>query len=226
MGYDRAITVFSPDGRILQVEYAKKAVDTGTLTIGITCKDGVVFLADTKRGDKLIAEGSIKKMFQLEDHVSATYSGYISDARILIKKCRVKAQQHKVTYGEEISAEDLAKYLADLKQAYTQYGGIRPFGVSILIGGMGKKGPQLFVTEPSGIYFQYKAKAVGMDSVDANKYLEKNYKENMKMEDCIKLGIQTLKKILGKEFKYGNIVASMTTNDGFKRLSTADLKKH
>jgi len=226
MGYDRAITVFSPDGRILQVEYAKKAVELGTLTVGISCINGIVLLADTKRGDKLISEGSIRKIFKLEDHLAATSAGYISDARVLIKKCRVKAQQHRLTYGEELSAEDLAKYLADIKQTYTQYGGIRPFGVSFLIGGVNKQGPKLFITEPSGIYFQYKAKAVGIDSADANKFLEKNHKEKMKLEDSIKLGIQTFKKALGKDFKISSIIASVITADGVKTLSSTELKKY
>lgn len=226
MGYDRAITVFSPDGRILQVEYAKKAVDSGSLTMGINCKDGTVLIADTKRGDKLVIGDSIKKIFKVEDRLLVASAGYISDARVLIKKCRIKAQQHRLAYGEEITAEALAKYLADLMQAYTQYGGIRPFGVSFLIGGVDEQGPRFFVTEPSGIYFQYKAKAVGMDAVDANKLLEKGYREGMKIEDGLRLGIQTYKKVLGKEYKSDSIKAAVVTADGVRMLSESELKKY
>lgn len=226
MGYDRAITVFSPDGRILQVEYAKKAVDSGSLTLGISCKDGIVLLADTKRGDRLISDNTIEKIHEIEDHLAVASAGYISDARVLIKKCRVKAQQHKLAYGEEISADALGKYLADMMQAYTQYGGIRPFGVSFLIGGINKQGPKFFVTEPSGIYFQYKAKAVGQDAADANKLLEKGYKDSIKVEDGLKLGVSTMRKVLGKEFKAESIRASVVTANGVRVLTNADLKKY
>lgn len=226
MGYDRAITVFSPDGRILQVEYAEKAVDSGTLTVGIACKDGVILLANVNRHDKLIVENTIDKIFKLEEHLVTASAGYISDARVLVKKCRIKAQQHKLSYGEEMSAETLAKYVADIEQAYTQYGGIRPFGVSFLIGGVNKEGPKLFVTEPSGIYFQYVAKAVGLESADVNKLLEKNYRENIKIDDGLKLGVSVLKKAFGKQFKYSAIKATVITAEGVRNLSASDLKKY
>ncbi len=160
MGYDRAATMFSPDGRLLQVEYAKKAVSLGAMAVGVAYKDGIVLMADRHRIDKLLVAESVKKIAKISDKILATSAGYIPDARVLVKRCRVKAQQHKLTYGEDIDVEGLIKYVSDIIQAYTQYGGIRPFGVSLLLGGVDSKGPQLFLLEPTGTYFQYKAKSI------------------------------------------------------------------
>jgi len=226
MGYDRAITVFSPDGRLLQVEYAKKAVSLGAMALGITFKNGVVLMADRHRTDKLLIGESVKKIFRIEDHIISTSSGFISDARVLVKRCRVRSQQHKVTYGEPIDVEGLVRYVADLEQTYTQYGGIRPFGISFLIAGLEKKkGSSLFLTEPSGIYFKYKAKAVGVSSVEANKFLEKNYKENIEEKTAIKIAIKTFKKVLGKEFTYARIETTVVNTDGIRELMNGELKK-
>jgi len=183
MGYDRAITVFSPDGRILQVEYAKKAIDSGSLIIGITCKDGIVLAADTHRVDPLLVANSVSKVEKVNKNIILTSAGYIGDARVLLKRARLKAQEHKLTYGENIGPEELVKFISDICQSFTQYGGIRPFGVSLLIGGINEAGPQLFVTEPAGIYFRYKAKAIGNNSTEANKKLEKDWKSNMSLND-------------------------------------------
>ncbi len=225
MGYDRAITVFSPDGRLLQVEYAKKAVSLGAMALGITGKDHVVLMADRHRTDNLLIPESVQKIFRIDRRILSTSSGLISDARVLVKKCRVRAQQHKLTYGEDIDVESLVKFVADMEQAYTQYGGIRPFGISFLIGGLEEKGPAIFLTEPSGIYFKYKAKAVGMNSQEANKLLQKNYKANMDLKASVKLAIQTFKKALGKEFSYDRLESSVITTDGIKELGEEELKK-
>ena len=127
MGYDRAITVFSPDGRLLQVEYAKKAVSQGAMTLGIVYKDGVLLIADRRIREKLQVSESIKKIYKIDNHILSTFSGLTSDARVLVKKCRVQAQQHKLTYGEPIDIEGLVKYISDIEQMHTLYGGIRPF---------------------------------------------------------------------------------------------------
>jgi proteasome alpha subunit len=227
MGYDRAITVFSPDGRLLQVEYAKKAVSLGALAMGIAFKDGVLLIADRHRTDKLLIPKSVKKVFKIDNHLGLTSAGFISDARVIVKRSRLRAQQHKVTYGEPIDVEGLVKYIADLEQAYTQYGGIRPFGVSLLIGGTEiKKGPSLYLIEPSGIYFQYKAKAVGMHAEEADKMLEKGYKENMDAKAAIKLAISIFKKVLGKEFTMGRLETSAITLKGTEEIASEVLTKY
>ena len=218
MGYDRAITVFSPDGRILQVEYAKKAIDSGSLIIGVTCKDGVVLAADTHRFDPLIVKESLSKVEKVNDNIIITSAGYIGDARVLLKKARVKAQNHKMTYGEELSGEALARYLSDICQSYTQYGGIRPFGVSFLLGDV-TDGPPLFATEPAGIFFQYKAKAIGNGAMEANKFLEKSWKPGLSIEQGADLAKKVFKKVLGKEFEPGRLQFMVTTSKGIKTMS-------
>jgi len=218
MGYDRAITVFSPDGRLLQVEYAKKAVSQGAMTIGIVYKDGVLLIADRRIGEKLQVPESIRKIYKIDNHVLSTFSGLTSDARVLVKKMRVHAQQHKLTYGEPIDVESVVKYICDMEQMHTLYGGIRPFGISFLMAGVDKKGNQLFVTEPSGIYAGYKAKAIGLNSSAANKLLDKKYKDNLSKEDALKLLIDIFKQVLEKEFNYDRLEASTVTKQGIEEV--------
>jgi proteasome alpha subunit len=226
MGYDRAITVFSPDGRLLQVEYAKKAVSLGALALGIAFKDGLLLMADRHRTDKLLVPKSVKKVFIIENHIGMTSAGFISDARVIVKKARLRAQQHKITYGEPMDIEGLVKYLADTEQAYTQYGGIRPFGVSLLIGGFEAKGPTLYLIEPSGIYFQYKAKAVGTNSEEAaDKLLEKGYKDNMDRKTAIKLAVSVFKKVIGKDFSVNRLETSIITTKGTEMVEATALNK-
>jgi proteasome alpha subunit len=216
MGYDRAITVFSPDGRILQVEYAKKAIDAGSLIVGVTTKEGVILAADTHRVDPLLVADSVSKIEEVNSNIIMTSAGYIGDARVLLKRARLKAQEHKLTYGENINPEELVKYISDICQSFTQYGGIRPFGVSLLVGGMNENGPQLFSTEPAGIYFKYNAKAVGNNSVEANKILEKSWKKDMSVEDGIKLIHDVYAKILGKEYKKSRVQILISNSKGIK----------
>ena len=154
MGYDRAITMFSPDGRLLQVEYAKKTVKQGSTAIGIVCKEGVILASDKRIVDSLVVAEAVEKMWQIDDHMGATASGILSDARILIERAQLKAQQHKVTYDTPIDTLTVVKDICNLKQICTQSGGLRPFGVSILIAGIDETGPKLFETDPTGIYFQ------------------------------------------------------------------------
>jgi len=218
MGYDRAITVFSPDGRILQIEYAKKAVSAGATALGILYKDGVLLVSDRRLTEKLLISESVKKIAQIDDKIAATFSGYTMDARVIIKRMRVFAQQHKLTYGEDIDVEGVVRYISDMSQAYTQYSGIRPFGISFLVAGMDKKGNQLIMTEPSGIYMSYYAKAIGASSEAANKILEKRWKENMKLEDAKKLAVDVFREVLDKEFSLERLEASAVTKDGVQKI--------
>ena len=200
MGYDRASTMFSPDGRLLQVEYAKEAVKQGSTAIGIVCKDGVILVADKRVADKLIVAEAVEKIFQVDKHIGATATGYIMDGRILIERAQLIAQQHQVTYSVPIDTVTLVKEISDIKQSYTQYGGARPFGVSILFVGIDDDKPVLYVTEPTGIFFEYKAAALGEGADAVKEILYKEYSESMSMEDAIKMCIRALKKVLGKDF--------------------------
>ncbi len=194
MGYDRAITVFSPDGRILQVEYARKTVNQGTTAVGVTYNDGVLLIAIKKVLDKLTVVESIEKISVIDEHVGATMAGLISDGRVLIDKARQIAQRHKITYDEPIDIVNLVKEICNFKQQHTQYGGIRPFGISLLIAGLDGS-PRLFVTEPSGIHFEYRATAIGERSQDVIKILEKNWKPGMTRAQALKLGVDSLKNV-------------------------------
>ena len=226
MGYDRSSTMFSPDGRLLQVEYAKKSVRQGTTSIGIVCKDGVLLLADKRVMEKLMIGESIEKVFKVDDHIGASVTGLLMDGRILVERAQLIAQQHNVTYDSPIDLLSLVKDIANLKQAYTQFGGARPFGVSILFAGINSE-PELFLTDPTGIYFQYKATAIGEAENEIKEILVKEYKETMSIDDAITLSIRALKKVLGKEFDIKRIDCAYIRLDDkkFKRMEMKNLQK-
>jgi len=228
MGYDRAITVFSPDGRLLQVEYARKTVSQGTTTVGLICKDGVVLVADKRILEKLIVPQSIEKVFQIDKHIGATMSGLISDGRVLVQKAQNKAQSHKITYDEKIDVLSLVKDISDQQQLFTQYAGARPYGVALLVGGVDSTGPRLFMTEPSGIYFEYLATSMGEGSLIVNKYLDDNYKENMTIDQGVKLALNALKEVLGTKFSKERIDIAIVPTDTkeYKKLSKTELEKY
>ncbi len=199
MGYDRAITMFSPDGRLLQVEYAKKTVRQGSTAIGLTAKDGVVLVTDKRIVDPLIVFGSIEKVFQIDEHIGATAAGILSDARVLIERSQLKAQQHRVAYGTPIDALSIVKDICNLKQICTQSGGLRPFGVSILVAAVDKAGPRIFETNPTGIFFQYKATSIGEAESEVDPILHKEYREDLDIKGCIRLALSALYRSL-KDF--------------------------
>ncbi len=194
MGYDRAITIFSPDGRLFQVEYAYEAVKKGRTTLGIKTNEGVVLAVEKRKTSKLVDEA--QKIKVIDDHLGLAFAGLSGDARVLVDQARYYAQKHRLIYGEPILVELLAKRICDIKQAYTQHGGVRPFGVAFLFAGIDKKGPQLIQTDPGGTYFTCKASAIGMGSQKALEILEKEYEEEMKLEDAIILAIKTLDSVI------------------------------
>jgi len=221
MGYDRGITTFSPDGRILQVEYARKTVNQGTPAVGIVYKDGVVLLAVKKIIDKLMVSKTIEKVSNIDSHIGVTMAGLIGDGRILIENAQKIAQQHKMTFDEPINTLKLVKDISNIKQSYTLYGGSRPFGISLLIAGVDEE-PRLFVTEPSGIYFEYLATAIGEKSSEIQKELEKNYKPGMKKEQAVKLGVDVVKKAYSSDLTAENFeisVVNMETRN-FERIDS------
>ena len=226
MGYDRASTMFSPDGRLLQVEYAKKTVKQGTSALGIVCKDGVLLLADKRFIEKLVVLSTMEKVFQIDDNIAAAAAGIVSDGRILIEKAQVMAQQHRVTYDEPIDTYSLVKEICNVKQAYTQYGGARPFGVSLLVAGVNSR-PRLFLTDPTGIYWEYKATAMGESEDELKEILSNEYKDGMNVDEGLKLGINALKKVLGKEFNVDRLDGGIirTSDKKFHKLTKDQLRK-
>lgn len=199
MGYDRAITMFSPDGRLLQVEYAKKTVKQGSTAIGISCKDGVLLCTDKRIVDKLVVPSSVEKIFRVDDHIAATASGILSDARILVERAQLKAQQHAVTYDTNIDVLSVVKDLSNLKQLCTQSGGLRPFGVSLLVAGIDSGEARLYETDPTGIFFQYKAAVIGESESEVEETLSNEYHEEMTIEEGLHLTIKALNQVFGEE---------------------------
>jgi len=192
MAYDRAITVFSPDGRLFQVEYAREAVKRGTTTVGLKYKTGVVLIVDKRITSHLIEPGSIEKIFKIDDHIGCATSGLVADARSLIDRARIDAQINEITYNEKIQVKTLVKKICDFKQTYTQYGGVRPFGTALLVAGFDDTGPRLFATDPSGALMEYKASSEGSGRNGAMSYFEEHYKNNLSMDEGIDLGIKAL----------------------------------
>jgi proteasome alpha subunit len=192
MGYDRAITVFSPDGRLYQVEYAREAVKRGTTAVGIKAKDGVVLIVDKRVSSKLLEASSIEKIFKIDEHIGVASSGLVGDARALVDRARVECQINRVSYDEPIEVEALSKKLCDHMQSLTQYGGIRPYGTALLIAGVSDGEVRLFETDPSGTLLEYKATGIGIGRPAAMKVFEEEYNPETEIKDAIPLGLKAL----------------------------------
>ncbi len=190
--YDRGITIFSPDGRLYQVEYAREAVKRGTASIGIRAADGVVLLVDKRIRSRLMEQSSVEKLHKADDHVGIASAGHVADARQLIDFARRDAQVNRLRYEEPIGVEALTKDITDHIQQYTQVGGARPFGVALLIGGLENGEPRLFETDPSGTPYEWKAIAIGSDRSDIQTFLENEYTEDISLEDAVGLALRAI----------------------------------
>jgi proteasome alpha subunit len=224
-GYDHAITVFSPDGSLYQVSYAAEAVKKGSTALGVKCKDGIVLAVDKSLPSNLVEAESFEKIYQIDDHMATASSGIIADARVLVDRARIQAQIHKLTYDEEISVMALTKSIGDLKQMHTQYGGLRPFGVSLIIAGVDSDGPQLFVTEPSGAFLEWKATAIGSGKPQAMDMFEKEYDQEKTLDASILLALKVLRASMDEEMEATNIeVVVIESGTGkFKRMSADEV---
>lgn len=223
MAYDRTIVVFSPDGRLLQVEYAREAVKRGGTAVGIKLK-GAVVLGALKATAPLGVSDSHKKIFEIDSHVGLVCSGLLSDARDLVEISRVKSQINRITYGEPISVSSLTKYISDRKHMVTQYAGMRPYGVGLLIGGVNDK-TELFETDPSGTTIEWKAQAIGSGAEKARKVLERDYKDDMDVPAGIKLLLKAIKSG-EKDIGPNKLEVAVITRNKFKRLTPEDIKKY
>ena len=227
MAYDRAITVFSPDGRLFQVEYAREAVKRGTTTLGIKYKDGVVLLVEKRVGSRLVEPDSIEKVFKIDENVGCATSGLVADARALVDRARVECQTNRSNYGEEMPIEALVKKLCDFKQSYTQYGGVRPFGTALIIAGVDEYGAHLYETDPSGAMTSYKAIGIGAGRNEVGEIFEKEYKEEMTVKQAIGLGVKALKTANEEKFDIKNVeIANVSKERGFHNLTQEEIKKH
>ncbi|MEM5772323.1 MAG: archaeal proteasome endopeptidase complex subunit alpha [Candidatus Aenigmatarchaeota archaeon] len=193
MGYDRAIVTFSPDGRLFQVEYAREAVKKGTTSIGIVFNEGVVLIAHKPSIELLKQNPASDKIQQIDDNIGAVICGFLADGRILVDNARIYAQIYRITYDEMINVEGIVRNISDRVQLYTQYGGVRPFGVALLVGGVDESGPVLFEIDPSATFYSWNAQAIGRGAIEALKVLKKRWKENLTRDEAIDIAISALK---------------------------------
>ena len=198
MSYDRALSVFSPDGRLLQVEYGNEAVKRGTTAVGIRGGSVCILACERKTLLKLQDDRATQKICHIDDHVSLAFAGLNADARILVDKARVEAQSHRLTVEDPVSIDYITRHVAGVQQKYTQSGGVRPFGIATLICGFDPNDsvPRLYMTEPAGIYSAWRANAIGKSSKTVREFLERHWKEGLSKEESVKLAIQALLEVV------------------------------
>ncbi len=225
MGYDRAITVFSPDGRLYQVEYAREAVKRGTTAVGIKAKDGIVLIVDKRVSSKLLEASSIEKIFKIDEHIGVASSGLVGDARALVDRARIECQINRVSYDEPIEVEALAKKLCDHMQTLTQYGGIRPYGTALLIAGVSDGECRLFETDPSGTLLEYKATGIGIGRPAAMKVFEEEYNPESEVNDDILLGLKALHSATEGKFDVDTVEIGVISRENpvFRKMSKEEV---
>ncbi|KAJ3110182.1 Proteasome subunit alpha type-2 [Phlyctochytrium bullatum] len=192
--YSFSLTTFSPSGKLVQIEYALNAVGQGITSVGIKARNGVVIATEKKATSPLIENDTVEKVSLICRNIGMVYSGMGPDARVLVDKARKSAQEYKRVYQEEPTTRILVTEVASVMQEFTQSGGVRPFGVSLLVAGFDESGPSLYQVDPSGSYWAWKASAIGKNMINAKTFLEKRYTENVELEDAVHTAILTLKE--------------------------------
>ena len=226
-GYDMTPTMYSPDGRIYQVEYALETVKRGTLAIGIRSKEGVIMAVEEKPR-ALQTSNVTQKIFQVDYHIGVAAAGYIPDARVQVDNARFFSQGNKMTYDESVEVGTVAKHLADQSHQFTQYSGVRPNGVALIIAGVDQKGESIYVTDPSGTYVQYAAIAIGAGSDEVNAFLEKHYNSKMSLSDAASLAIAAINLKAEQKEGLNHIKMAKVTSDKkiFEKVSESDLQNY
>ncbi len=221
--YDRGITIFSPDGRLFQVEYAKEAVKKGATSLGIVYEDGVV-LGATRSTPELQVRNP-EKVFKIDDHIGIATSGLVADGRTLVEEAREEAQKNLMTYDEAIDPSVLAKFVADRCQQFTQYGGVRPYGLATISGGIKDGEATVYQTDPSGTLNQWQAIAIGKDGKEAQEHLEENWEENLSEEEAIELAVEALNQG-EEELDTANLeMSKVDEDDSFQRITPEELEE-
>jgi len=218
--YSFSLTTFNPSGKLVQIEYALHRVTTGAPALGIKAKNGVVLATEKKVPNVLVDESTFKKVENFTDNIGVVYAGLVPDYRVLLRKGRKQAQQYFTTYRDPIPVSQLVRESAAIMQEFTQSGGVRPFGLSLMIAGYDDSGPQLFQVDPSGAYFGWKASAIGKNHVNSKDFLEKRYSTDMEIEDAIHTAILTLKEGFEGEISAENIEIGVVREDRVFRVLT------
>jgi 20S proteasome subunit alpha 2 len=224
--YSFSLTTFSPSGKLVQIEYALNAVAAGSPSVGIKAQNGVVMATEKKQKSLLYDENSIHKIEPITDKIGIVYSGMGPDFRILVTRARKIAQIYYRRYQESIPTAQLVQRIASVMQEYTQSGGVRPFGVSLLICGWDNDRPYLFQCDPSGSYFAWKATALGKSMLNGKSFLEKRYSEELELEDAVHTAILTLKESFEGQMTEDNIEIGIANAEGFHRLSPAEVQPY
>ncbi|WP_152041628.1 archaeal proteasome endopeptidase complex subunit alpha [Salinigranum salinum] len=220
--YDRGTSLFSPDGRIYQVEYAREAVKRGAPAVGVRAADGVVLAAQTRTSSSLMETESVEKLHKLDDHIGAASAGHVADARQLVDDARLQCQTNRLRYGEPVGLETLTKSLTDDIQESTQFGGTRPYGASLLIGGMDGERPGLFATDPSGTPQEWKAVAIGGSRGEIQEFLEENWTAELSTDDAVTLALEAL--LAGVDSLTAEEASvAVVTGEGYRHLSVEEV---
>ena len=227
MGYDRTATMFSPEGHLLQVEYAEKAVRLGASSLGMVCPDGVLIIADKRVEDDLIVASSANKIYEIDSHIVSSIAGIISDARVLIERAQILAQQHRLTYDSPIEPELIIKEISNIKQQFSQYGGARPFGVSLMVGGINRGKAELYSSDVTGNYLSYYAMAIGDSDEKIREKLRERYTKDLTIKKWIKLALEIFEEIQGKKFDIKRFELVLIKNDkkNPERILGEDIRK-
>ena len=217
--YDRGTSLFSPDGRIYQVEYAREAVSRGAPSVGVRTDEGVVLAAETQSSSPLLIDESIEKLHKLDDHLGTTNAGHVADARQLIDYARRMAQGDRLRYGEPVGVETVTKYVTDHVQENTQRGGTRPYGVALLIGGVENGEPRLFGADPTGTPREWKATAIGGSRSELQEILEDGWSEELGLEDGVSLALEALATVVDEVNGEAFSVATVTGEEGYRTMT-------
>lgn len=223
MGYDRTATMFSPEGHLLQVEYAEKAVRLGSASIGMKCINGVFIIADKRIKDKLIVKESTNKIHEVDSHIIVSVAGIVADARVLIERAQVLSQQHRITYDSPIEVELIIKEISNIKQQFTQYGGARPFGVSLMIAGISSNKPYVYTSDITGNYQSYHANAIGDCDEKIREILREKYDAGLTIKKGIKLAVDIFREIKGKGFDIDDFELTYIEDGKIKRLEGKEI---
>jgi len=224
--YSFSLTTFSPSGKLVQIEYALAAVASGGPSVGIKASNGVVLAAEKKQKSLLYDEATVSKIEMVTKNIGMVYSGMGPDFRLLVREARRLAANYHLKYEEEIPTAQLVQQVSSVMQEYTQQGGVRPFGVSLLICGWDDDRPYLFQCDPSGAYFAWKATAVGKNFVNGKTFLEKRYNENIELEDAIHTAVLTLKEGFEGQMTEDNVEIGICNEKGFRKMSTVEIKEY